>query len=417
MSALAFTQLFLFFLILTLIVRFWLAVRQLHTVKKFSDNVPKQFAGRITLPAHQKAAAYTIAKTRFSLVSLTVDTVVLLGFTLFGGLQYLAGFISTHISNDMICQIALIFAVCIIAGMFDLPLDYYRKFVIEENFGFNKMTPSLYLGDMIKNALLGTTIGLPVLWILLVIMEKTGTWWWLYAWILWSAFQYLMLFIYPTFIAPLFNKFSPLTDEKLRSQIEQLMQRVGFRSKGLYIMDGSKRSSHGNAYFTGFGSAKRVVFFDTLIERLSPEEIEAVLAHELGHFRLKHVVKRIVFTSAASLVFLALLGFLKNESWFYAGLGITPDLASNAVALVLFALTLPIFTFFLSPLLSMGSRKHEFEADDFSARHTDAGHLVSALVKMYEDNASTLTPDPLHSAFYDSHPPASIRINHLLRHS
>ena len=200
--------------------------------------------------------------------------------------------------------------------MFDLPLDYYRKFVIEENFGFNKMTPSLYLGDMIKNALLGTTIGLPVLWILLVIMEKTGTWWWLYAWILWSAFQYLMLFIYPTFIAPLFNKFSPLTDEKLRSQIEQLMQRVGFRSKGLYIMDGSKRSSHGNAYFTGFGSAKRVVFFDTLIERLSPEEIEAVLAHELGHFRLKHVVKRIVFTSAASLVFLALLGFLKMNPGF-----------------------------------------------------------------------------------------------------
>jgi STE24 endopeptidase len=279
------------------------------------------------------------------------------------------------------------------------------------------MTPSLYLSDMIKNALLGTIIGLPVLWILLVIMEKTGTWWWLYAWILWSAFQYLMLFIYPTFIAPLFNKFSPLTDEKLRDQIERLMQRIGFRSKGLYIMDGSKRSSHGNAYFTGFGSAKRVVFFDTLIERLSPEEIEAVLAHELGHFRLKHVIKRIVFTSAASLVFLALLGFLKNESWFYAGLGIAPDLASNAVALILFALTLPIFTFFLSPVLSMSSRKHEFEADDFSARHTDAGHLVSALVKMYEDNASTLTPDPLHSAFYDSHPPASIRINHLLRHS
>ena len=417
MSALAFTQLFLFFLILTFIVRVWLAVRQLHTVKKFSDNVPEQFAGRITLPAHQKAAAYTIAKTRFSLVSLTADTVVLLGFTLFGGLQYLAGFIFAHIRNDMICQIALIFAVCIIAGMLDLPLDYYRKFVIEENFGFNKMTPSLYLGDMIKNALLGTIIGLPVLWILLVIMEKTGIWWWLYAWILWSAFQYLMLFIYPTFIAPLFNKFSPLTDEKLRGQIERLMQRVGFRSKGLYIMDGSKRSSHGNAYFTGFGSAKRVVFFDTLIERLSPEEIEAVLAHELGHFRLKHVIKRIVFTSAASLVFLALLGFLKNESWFYAGLGIAPDLASNAVALILFALTLPIFTFFLSPVLSMSSRKHEFEADDFSARHTDAGHLVSALVKMYEDNASTLTPDPLHSAFYDSHPPASIRINHLLRHS
>ncbi len=417
MSALAFTQLFLFFLFLTCIVRFWLAVRQLHTVKKYRNSVPEQFTGRITLSAHQKAAAYTIAKTRFSLISLTVDTVVLLGFTLFGGLQYLAEFTIAHITNSMIGQIALILAVCIIVGVLDLPFDYYRQFVIEENFGFNKMTLSLYCGDMIKNTLLSAIIGLPLLWILLITMDKTGTWWWLYTWVLWNAFQCLMLFIYPTFIAPLFNKFSPLTDEKLRNRIEQLMQRVGFQSKGLYIMDGSKRSSHGNAYFTGFGSAKRVVFFDTLIERLVPEEIEAVLAHELGHFRLKHVMKRIIFTSFISLAFLALLGFLKNEPWFYTGLGIEPDLASNAVAIILFILTLPIFTFFLSPIISMSSRKHEFEADAFSAQYTDARHLVSALVKMYEDNASTLTPDQLHSAFYDSHPPASIRINRLLRHS
>ncbi len=417
MSALAFTQLFLFFLFLTCIVRFWLAVRQLHTVKKYRNSVPEQFTGRITLSAHQKAAAYTIAKTRFSLISLTVDTVVLLGFTLFGGLQYLAEFTIAHITNSMIGKIALILAVCIIIGVLDLPFDYYRQFVIEENFGFNKMTLSLYCGDMIKNTLLSAIIGLPLLWILLITMDKTGTWWWLYTWVLWNAFQCLMLFIYPTFIAPLFNKFSPLTDEKLRNRIEQLMQRVGFQSKGLYIMDGSKRSSHGNAYFTGFGSAKRVVFFDTLIERLVPEEIEAVLAHELGHFRLKHVMKRIIFTSFISLAFLALLGFLKNEPWFYTGLGIEPDLASNAVAIILFILTLPIFTFFLSPIISMSSRKHEFEADAFSAQYTDARHLVSALVKMYEDNASTLTPDPLHSAFYDSHPPASIRINRLLRHS
>ena len=417
MSALAFTQLFLFFLFLTCIVRFWLAVRQLHTVKKYRNSVPEQFTGRITLSAHQKAAAYTIAKTRFSLISLTVDTVVLLGFTLFGGLQYLAEFTIAHITNSMIGQIALILAVCIIIGVLDLPFDYYRQFVIEENFGFNKMTLSLYCGDMIKNTLLSAIIGLPLLWILLITMDKTGTWWWLYTWVLWNAFQYLMLFIYPTFIAPLFNKFSPLTDEKLRNRIEQLMQRVGFQSKGLYIMDGSKRSSHGNAYFTGFGSAKQVVFFDTLIERLVPEEIEAVLAHELGHFRLKHVMKRIIFTSFISLAFLALLGFLKNEPWFYTGLGIEPDLASNAVTIILFILTLPIFTFFLSPIISMSSRKHEFEADAFSAQYTDAHHLVSALVKMYEDNASTLTPDPLHSAFYDSHPPASIRINRLLRHS
>ena len=417
MSALAFTQLFLFFLFLTCIVRFWLAVRQLHTVKKYRNSVPEQFTGRITLSAHQKAAAYTIAKTRFSLISLTVDTVVLLGFTLFGGLQYLAEFTIAHITNSMIGQIALILAVCIIIGVLDLPFDYYRQFVIEENFGFNKMTLSLYCGDMIKNTLLSAIIGLPLLWILLITMDKTGTWWWLYTWVLWNAFQCLMLFIYPTFIAPLFNKFSPLTDEKLRNRIEQLMQRVGFQSKGLYIMDGSKRSSHGNAYFTGFGSAKQVVFFDTLIERLVPEEIEAVLAHELGHFRLKHVMKRIIFTSFISLAFLALLGFLKNEPWFYTGLGIEPDLASNAVTIILFILTLPIFTFFLSPIISMSSRKHEFEADAFSAQYTDAHHLVSALVKMYEDNASTLTPDPLHSAFYDSHPPASIRINRLLRHS
>lgn len=417
MSAPAFTQLFLFFLLLTCIARFWLAIRQLHTVKKYRNNVPEQFTGRITLAAHQKAAAYTIARTRFSLISLTVDTVVLLGFTLFGGLQYLAEFTTAHITNSMIGQIALILAVCIIVSVLDLPFDYYRQFVIEENFGFNKMTLSLYFGDMIKNTLLSAVIGLPLLWILLIIMDRTGTWWWFYAWVLWNAFQCLMLFIYPTFIAPLFNKFSPLTDEKLRNRIERLMQRVGFQSKGLYIMDGSKRSAHGNAYFTGFGSAKRVVFFDTLIERLAPEEIEAVLAHELGHFRLKHIMKRIVFTSFISLAFLALFGFLKNEPWFYAGLGIDPDLASNAVAMILFVLTLPIFTFFLSPIILMSSRKHEFEADAFSAHYTDARNLVSALAKMYEDNASTLTPDPLHSAFYDSHPPASIRINRLLRHS
>lgn len=417
MSALAFTQLFLFFLFSTYIVRVWLAARQLHTVKKHRNSVPEQFADRITLSAHQKAAAYTIAKTHLGLVSLTADTAILLGFTLFGGLQYLAEFITVHITNDMIRQIVLIFAVTAIVGVLDLPFDYYRQFVIEKNFGFNKMTLSLYLADMIKNSLLSMIIGLPLLWILLFMMDKAGTGWWFYTWIFWCAFQCLMLFIYPAFIAPLFNKFSPLTDEKLRNRIEQLMQRVGFQSKGVYIMDGSKRSSHGNAYFTGFGSAKRIVFFDTLIERLSPEEIEAVLAHELGHFRLKHVFKRIIATSLTSLAFLALLGFLKNETWFYVGLGITPDLASNAVALILFALTFPLFTFFLSPVLSMSSRKHEFEADTFSAENTCAGHLVSALVKMYEDNASTLTPDPLHSAFYDSHPPASIRIRHLLEHS
>ena len=417
MSAFAFTQLFVFFLLLTFIVRFWLAFRQWHTIRNHCDHVPEQFAQNISLSAHRKAAAYTMAKTRFSLVSLTVDTIVLLGFTLFGGLQYLAEFILAHTGNNIIYEIALIAVVSIITGLIDLPLDYYRQFVIEEKFGFNKMTLSLFVGDIARNTAIGVIIGLPVLWILLAVLEKAGTLWWLYAWFLWCAFQFLMLFLYPSFIAPLFNQFSPLADENLRQRIEQLLQRVGFQAKGLFIMDGSKRSSHGNAYFTGFGAAKRVVFFDTLVERLTPEEIEAVLAHELGHFRLKHVTKRIIFTSLASLAFLALLGYLKNESWFYAGLGINPDLASNAIALILFVLTLPVFTFFLSPLMAMNSRKHEFEADAFSAKYTDARDLASALVKMYQDNASTLTPDPLHSAFYDSHPPASLRINRLLEHS
>ncbi len=419
MSASAFTQLFIFFLVLTFVVRFWLSLRQIRHIKAHQEKVPEQFTGNISLAAHQKAAAYTIAKTQFGLVLLIVETAVLLGFTLLGGLEKLSNLIYAHTGNVMIYQIALIAMTSVIVGVIDLPFDYYRQFVLEEKFGFNKMTPSLFVGDIVKNAILGIIIGLPVVWVLLTVMGKAGTWWWLYAWILWTIFQYLMLFLYPAFIAPLFNKFTPLEDESLRTGIEDLMRRVGFQSKGLFVMDGSKRSAHGNAYFTGFGAAKRVVFFDTLIEKLSPEEIQAVLAHELGHFRLKHVMKRMIVTSVLSLVFLAILGYLKNQSWFYAGLGvdIVPADGSDAIALILFALTLPIFTFFLSPLMALSSRKHEFEADAFSAKYTQADDLVHALVKMYQDNASTLTPDPLHSAFYDSHPPASQRIRHLLEQS
>ncbi len=419
MSASAFTQLFIFFLVLTFVVRFWLSLRQIRHIKAHQEKVPEQFTGSISLAAHQKAAAYTIAKTQFGLVLLIVETAVLLGFTLLGGLEKLSNLIYAHTGNVMIYQIALIAMTSVIVGVIDLPFDYYRQFVLEEKFGFNKMTPTLFVGDIVKNAILGIIIGLPVVWVLLTVMGKAGTWWWLYAWILWTIFQYLMLFLYPAFIAPLFNKFTPLKDESLRSRIEDLMRRVGFQSKGLFVMDGSKRSAHGNAYFTGFGAAKRVVFFDTLIEKLSPEEIQAVLAHELGHFRLKHVMKRMIVTSVLSLVFLAILGYLKNQSWFYAGLGvdIVPADGSDAIALILFALTLPIFTFFLSPLMALSSRKHEFEADAFSAKYTQADDLVHALVKMYQDNASTLTPDPLHSAFYDSHPPASQRIRHLLEQS
>ena len=310
-------------------------------------------------------------------------------------------------------QIALIVAFGAISGLLDLPFDYYRQFVLEQRFGFNKMTIKLWLADMVKGVAIGAVIGLPLIWVVLALMEKSGALWWLYAWLVWSGFQLLMMVLFPTVIAPLFNKFTPLADDSLKARIEGLMQRVGFASKGLFVMDGSKRSAHGNAYFSGFGANKRIVFFDTLLSRLAPQEIEAVLAHELGHFKLKHIIKRIAVMFAVSLGFLALLGYLKTQAWFYAGLGVDPLFASDAMALILFMLVLPIFTFVLSPLTSISSRKHEFEADAFAATHTDARDLVSALVKMYEDNASTLTPDPLHSAFYDSHPPATVRIRHL----
>jgi STE24 endopeptidase len=320
-----------------------------------------------------------------------------------------------YTGTGMAYQLALVAAFAIISGVLDLPFDWYRQFVLEQRFGFNKMTPGLWLGDMLKGALVGAAIGLPLLWIVLTLMGKTGGLWWLYAWAVWSGFQLLMMVLYPTFIAPLFNKFTPLADASLQARIEGLMQRVGFASKGLFVMDGSKRSAHGNAYFSGFGANKRIVFFDTLLARLAPQEIEAVLAHELGHFKLKHIVKRIVVMFAVSLGFLALLGFLKEQAWFYTGLGVIPMLGApnDAMALLLFLLVLPVFTFVLSPLMSISSRKHEFEADAFAAKHSDARDLVSALVKMYEDNASTLTPDPLHSTFFDSHPPASVRIAHL----
>ena len=308
-------------------------------------------------------------------------------------------------------------AYAAISGLIDLPFDYYRQFRLEAGFGFNKMTPGLFFMDIVKGVGVGAVIGLPLVWVVLTLMEKSGALWWLYAWLVWSGFQVLIMLLYPTVIAPLFNKFTPLADDSLKARIEGLMQRVGFASKGLFVMDGSKRSAHGNAYFSGFGAAKRIVFFDTLIERLAPQEIEAVLAHELGHFKLKHIIKRISVMFALSLGFLALLGWLKTQPWFYMGLGVNPlalpGAGNDAMALLLFMLVLPVFTFLFGPLTSLSSRKHEFEADAFAAQHTDARDLVSALVKMYEDNASTLTPDPLHSAFYESHPPASIRIRQL----
>ena len=415
MYSLAFSLLFITFFILTLALRFWLAGRHIRHVLAHRARVPAEFAARIPLAAHQKAADYTIAKTKFGLLTLLFNSAVLIGFTLLGGLQWLSTALLAPTGGGMAYQLALIVAFAALSGLLDLPFDYYRQFVLEQRFGFNKMTRGLWLADLAKGLLLGAAIGLPLLWVVLALMDKTGALWWFYAWLVWSGFQLLMMVLFPSLIAPLFNKFTPLDDASLQARIEGLMQRVGFASKGLFVMDGSKRSAHGNAYFSGFGANKRIVFFDTLLARLAPQEIEAVLAHELGHFKLRHIVQRIAVLFAISLAFLALLGYLKNQAWFYTGLGVEPLLgtSNDALALILFMLVLPVFTFVLSPLGSITSRKHEFEADAFAATHTDARDLVSALVKMYEDNASTLTPDPLHSAFYDTHPPASVRIQQL----
>jgi STE24 endopeptidase len=415
MSSLAFSVLFVVFFVLTLGLRFWLANRQIRHVLRHRASVPAEFAPKISLETHQKAADYTVAKTRFGIAALLWGGLVLAGFTLLGGLQALSTALLHVAGPGMLHQLLLVAAFAIVSGLLDLPFDYYRQFVLEQRFGFNKMSIRLWIADMVKGALVALVIGLPLLWVVLELMASTGSLWWFWTWLVWSGFQLLMMVLYPSLIAPLFNKFTPLADESLKSRIEGLMARVGFASKGLFVMDGSRRSAHGNAYFSGFGAAKRIVFFDTLIERLAPHEIEAVLAHELGHFKLRHIVKRIVVMFALSLAFLALLGHLKEQAWFYTGLGVTPTLQApnDAMALLLFVLVLPIFTFVFGPLNAITSRKHEFEADAFAAKHSDANHLVSALVKMYEDNASTLTPDPLHSAFYDSHPPASVRIAHL----
>ena len=416
MDPYSFSLLFAAFLIATLGTKLWLASRHIQHIQRHRDAVPEQFAAKIPLAAHQKAADYTIAKTKLKITLLVVNAVVLIGFTLIGGLQWLSELLTPAFGVGIAYQLALIAAVSIISSLIDLPIDYYKQFTLEERFGFNKMTPGLFFSDLIKHSVVGAAIGLPLLWVTLTLMEKSGDLWWLYAWLLWCGFQLFMIAFYQSLIAPLFNKFTPLEDESLRTRIEGLMQRVGFASKGLFVMDGSRRSAHGNAYFSGFGAAKRIVFFDTLLSRLAPNEIEAVLAHELGHFKLNHVVQRLLMMFALSLGFLALLGWLKGQVWFYTGLGVTPLMngSNDAMALILFMLALPSFTFLFSPLMSITSRKNEFEADAFAAKHSNSSDLISALVKLYEDTASTLTPDPLHSAFYDSHPPASVRVQRLL---
>lgn len=406
-----FALVFLAALGLATALRLWLGLRQLRHVHACRDAVPAEFAVDISPEAHRKAADYSGAKTRFSLVTVVFEAVLVLVLTFGGGLQALhtlsAGWFEPGVGRG----VALIVLLGVLMAVVEIPFDLYRTFVIEQRFGFNKMTPRMFIVDGVKHALLAAALGIPLAAAILWVMDGMGASWWIYAWLVWVAFNLLVLAIFPTWIAPLFNKFSPLEDTHLKARIERLLDRCGFKVGGLMVMDGSRRSSHGNAYFTGFGKTKRIVFFDTLLERLSPPEVEAVLAHELGHFKLKHVIKRMVWTFAASLVFLWLLAQLMGQPWFYGGLGVqTP---STAMALVLFFVVVPHFTFPLSPLSSYYSRKHEFEADRYATAHAAAADLVTALVKLYKDNAATLTPDPLHSLFYDSHPPATARIARL----
>ncbi len=397
----------------TTLAKLWLARRQLAHIAAHRAAVPPPFQNQIQLADHQKAADYTTAKTRFSMLSVQFDALLLLLFTTGGGVSLINARSLHWFDTPLLQGIATIVAVLLLSSLLEMPFNLYRTFRIEASFGFNHMTLKLYLSDALKGLLIGAILGLPLLFGVLWLMNQMGEYWWLYVWSVWVIFNLLILFIYPTFIAPLFNKFSPLQDETMKSRIEALLARCGFTSSGLFVMDGSRRSAHGNAYFTGFGKTKRIVFFDTLLTRLNIEEVEAVLAHELGHFKNHHVIKRIVSTFAISLGFLWLLSVLMKTSWFYQGLGVDSLTANTAVALLLFFLIMPVFSFFLSPVMAAISRKHEFEADAYAAKQTKSADLINALVKLYQDNAATLTPDPLYSKFYDSHPPAALRIAHL----
>lgn len=406
-----FTLAFLAALAVSMAARLWLDWRHIRHVGRHRETVPAAFADTVDPEAHRKAADYTVAKTRLAVVHALVDSALVLLLTLGGGIDTLDHLARALTGEPLLQGLALIGGVVLAAAAAELPLTAWRIFRIETRFGFNRMTPAMFLADLGKQFLVTLALGAPLAAAVLWLMQQAGTWWWLYAWAVWVAFNLLVVAIYPTYIAPLFNKFTPLTDAALKERVEALLTRCGFRAQGLYVMDGSRRSAHGNAYFTGFGRSKRIVFFDTLLTRLTPPEVEAVLAHELGHFRRRHVVKRIAWSFVASLGFLWLLGVLKEAPWFYAALGVTAP--STAAALVLFFLAVPVFTFPLQPLLAFYSRRHEYEADAYAAEHACAGSLVDALVKLYKDNAATLTPDPLHSAVYDSHPPAALRIARL----
>ncbi len=408
----AFTAVFLAALAAATATRLWLAVRQMRHVRAHRGSVPETCAASIPLASHQKAADYSVARVRLGIADVAVGAVALLALTLGGALQAVSDAWTLLLDPSGLWHgVALIVSVVLLLSVIELPADVYRTFVIEQRFGFNRMTPGLYVADLARNAAVGAALGVPLLLLVLWLMAQMGERWWLWVWVAWMSFNLAVLLVYPTWIAPLFNKFTPLADPAVAQRIEALLARCGFKAKGLYVMDGSKRSSHGNAYFTGFGAGKRIVLFDTLISRLAPAEVEAVLAHELGHFKRHHVLKRVALLFVASLATLWVLGQLIGQPWFYAGLNVSTQ--GMAMALLLFFLALPSFTFFLQPLSSLYSRKHEFEADAYAAAHAGPKDLVQALVKLYQDNAATLTPDPVHSAFYDSHPPAAARIARL----
>lgn len=408
-------------LLASLGLKFWLSSRQVRHVAQHRDQVPAVFASTVSLDAHRKAADYTVARSRFGLFSTAFGALLLIGWTLLGGLEALNAQVYALLYpsyGGMVYQLGLLLAFVLIGALLDMPWELYNTFVLEQRFGFNRTTFKLYVADALKGALVGALIGLPIAALILWLMGAAGSLWWLWAWGAWMAFNLLILVLYPTVIAPLFNKFEPLADAALKSRVEQLMARCGFAAKGLFVMDGSRRSAHGNAYFTGIGAAKRVVFFDTLLQRLDGSEVEAVLAHELGHFKHKHVLKRIVTLFALSLAGFALLGWLGNQVGFYLGLGVRPNGVgpNDALALLLFMLAVPVFSYFLTPVSSGLSRKHEFQADAYACAHADGRALASALLKLHEDNAGTLTPDPLFARFYYSHPPAGERLAALQPH-
>ncbi len=407
----SFQSVFLATLIVAFGLKLWLLLRQMRHVWSHRDAPPDAFLGIIPIEEHRKAAAYTLAKARLGLVHLALEAGLLLFFTLGGGLQWLHDILAARLDNPLLAGAALLLGLGLISAAAELPLGAYGQFRVEARFGFNRQTPAGFVADLAKQALLGLALGGPLLLLVLWLMGVMGAAWWLWVWGVWMGFNLLILAVYPTFIAPMFNKFTPLADQGLRERIERLLARAGFKSSGVFVMDGSRRSSHGNAYFTGLGKNKRIVFFDTLLSQLSPDQIEAVLAHELGHFKHRHIVKRIGLMFVLSLGMLAVLAWVKEADWFYAGLGVAS--MTDATALALFFLALPVFLFPATPFMSLYSRKHEFEADAFAARQTEAGHLISALVRLYRDNASTLTPDPIYSLFYDSHPKAVERIEKL----